>query len=658
MRRQSRRSVNICKCRKRSGVARVLVSQIVASSTRIRQMEIQAYFEEWSRRPGDTVRLAISTPHASIHASLVRLTSGPGQGDSIEGRVTDFSSVLDTTVPGRIQATMVGSYAELSLPAATGRLVSVHCWVWPTVPERAAPQAVWSLGDIALVTASGGIELRSKTNVVAFIPNAVVGKHWYSILVTIGDGELSIDLKRLDGKVSSHHTVRTTTTMTTSSETLILAASGVGPSGSPLLPFNGKIDSPTLYLEKPTADAIAAWHAGNVPKATAWAAWKLGEDFAAETILPTFKDSPPGRLVNGVERGVTGRNWDGRSDSFTETPQQYCTLQFHDDDMVDAGWSYDIEFALPDTLRSGVYAVRLKAGGNHTHFPLFVGPRTGMTAPVLFLIPTNTYLAYGNDHLASLDFSSVMPHDKVVPADEQYLFSHPEPGRSCYDTHADGTPVRYSSRRRSLFNVRPGFPNWLTGSYRHFPVDMYIVEWLEHVGIEYHVVTDEHLAQSGPRAQQDARRRLCIGGMVKGLRLPPARCQLRLAGGKVFRRHQRRDRWRLRLCAGRGGRRRGRPVRRRQPRARLLARHVDRSWQRIPAGNRGFDVVAARPGRRGASRHGAGGYGPVPIDGGGWVFSVGSITYGGALAWSGCDNGLSRLTANVLSSFASRGPAL
>src|SRR6266851_2429809 len=334
MRRQSRRSVNICKCRKRSGVARVLVSQIVASSTRIRQMEIQAYFEEWSRRPGDTVRLAISTPHASIHASLVRLISGPGKGDNIEGRVADLSSVLDTTVAGRIQATMVGSYAELSLPAAiAGRLLSVHCWVWPTVPERATPQAVWSLGDIALVTASGGLELRSKTNVLASIPNAMVGKHWYSILVTIGDGELSIDLKRLDGKVNSHRPVRTTTAMTISSETLVLAASGVGPSGSPLLPFNGKIDSPALYLQKPTA----------------------------ETISTTLKDVPPGRLVNGVERGVTGRNWDGRSGSFTETPQQYCALQFHDDDMVDAGWSYDIEFALPDTLRSGVYAVRLES---------------------------------------------------------------------------------------------------------------------------------------------------------------------------------------------------------------------------------------------------------------------------------------------------------
>ena len=196
-------------------------------------MEIQAYFEERSRRPGDTVRLAISTPHASIRASLVRLISGPGQGDNIEGRVTDFSSVLDTTVPGRIKATMVGSYAQLSLPAEiAGRLATVHCWVWPTVPERATPQAVWSLGDIALVTASGGLELRSKTDVLASIPNAMIGKHWYSIVVTIGDGELSIDLKRLDGKVNSHRSFRTTTAMTISSETLILAASGVGPSGS------------------------------------------------------------------------------------------------------------------------------------------------------------------------------------------------------------------------------------------------------------------------------------------------------------------------------------------------------------------------------------------------------------------------------------------
>ena len=174
---------------------------------------------------------------------------------------------------------------------------------------------------------------------------------------------------------------------------------------------------------------------------------------------------------------------------------------------LNSGWTYDLEFRLPETLTSGVYAVRLEAGGGRNHFPLFCAPACGAAAPVLFLAPTNTYLAYANDHLASLDFSSVMPHEKVVPADEQYLFEHAEPGRSCYDTHADGTPVRYSSRRRPLFNVRPGFPNWLTGSYRHFPVDMYIVEWLEHVGLEYHVATDEDLERRGAGAT----RPLCRG---------------------------------------------------------------------------------------------------------------------------------------------------
>jgi N,N-dimethylformamidase len=47
-----------------------------------------------------------------------------------------------------------------------------------------------------------------------------------------------------------------------------------------------------------------------------------------------------------------------------------------------------------------------------------------------------------------------------------------------------------------------------------------------------------------------------------------------------------------------------------------------------------------------------------PIDGGGCVFSVGSIAYGGALAWNACENDLSRMTANVLKAFASAGPVL
>ena len=57
--------------------------------------------------------------------------------------------------------------------------------------------------------------------------------------------------------------------------------------------------------------------------------------------------------------------------------------------------------------------------------------------------------------------------------------------------------MRYSSRRRPILNVRPGYPNWLTGAYRNFPQDLYIVEWLERSGMSFHVATDEDLHREG-----------------------------------------------------------------------------------------------------------------------------------------------------------------
>jgi N,N-dimethylformamidase len=713
-------------------------------------MDLQAYFEEWSCQPGDVARLAISTPHEAVRASLVRLISGPGQGDKIEGKVIDFSSVLDRTIPGRLQPTVVGSYAEFPLPGMLkGDAVGIHCWAWPTVPDREMPQAIWALGDIALVIESGGLALRANNETLAVISGAMAAKHWYSILVTLGNGEASIDLKRLDGKIGAHRAIHVPTGATATSDRLLLAASGIGPSGTPLQPFNGKIDSPTLHLTGSTAEQIAAWHAGKAAVQPAWAAWKLGQDFAAEAIEPAFT-GVAGRLVNGVERGVTGRNWDGRSDSFVEDPQQYCALQFHDDDMVDAGWDYDIEFTLPDTLASGIYAVRLEAGRSRNHFPLFVRPRPGATAPVLLLVPTNTYLAYGNDHLASLDFSSVMPHEKVVPEDEQYLFSHPEPGRSCYDTHADGTPVRYSSRRRPLFNVRPGFPNWLTGSYRHFPVDMYIIEWLEHVGIAYHVATDEDFEHEG-RALTDryativtgshpeywtrrgldtlegylneGGRIMYLGGngfywVTSRVEAKPWIIEVRRdnsgtrcwdapygerthvatseAGG-IWRARGRAPNKLLGVGFASEGWSKGCGYRRLEasyhsPAATLFAGvtepvvgdygyvlggavgdEVDRydialgspEHAYVLATSTGLgneyqlvieDLTLSLPDQGGAQRPDMVRADMVlfPIDGGGWVFSVGSITYGGALAWNGCDNGLSRLTANVLQAFTGK----
>ncbi len=298
-------------------------------------MEFQAYFEEWSLKPGDTVRMAASTAHPSVRATLVRLLSGPGTAPAIEGRTADRSDVLDTTFAGRLQATAVGSFATLPLPSPLqGQPVTVHCWIWPTVPARIDAQTVWSLGDAALVVRNGAIEVHARDATLVAIEDAIVAKHWYSIAVTLDGETATIDLKRLDGKVSALRDATGPAPVAVSADALTLAAAGVLETGSPKNPFNGKIDSPTLFAAAPTSEMLAAWRRGNAAPIAPWASWRLCEDFASETVSPTFA-ADSGRLVNGVERGVTGRNWDGTSDSFMEKPEHYCALQFHEDDMVE-----------------------------------------------------------------------------------------------------------------------------------------------------------------------------------------------------------------------------------------------------------------------------------------------------------------------------------
>jgi N,N-dimethylformamidase len=193
---------------------------------------------------------------------------------------------------------------------------------------------------------------------------------------------------------------------------------------------------------------------------------------------------------------VTGHNWTGLEDSFVAAPDEYGAIYFHSDEMIDSGWEYNLSFELPKDLKSGVYAVRLEAGGRADLYPLFVRARSE-GADVLFIAPTNTYLAYANDHFAASDMSAIMGHERVISNDEAFINAHPEFGASCYDRHKDGSPVRYSSRRRPLLNTRPHYPNWLTGSYRHFPVDLFFLGWLERLPHSFHVVTDEDVHARG-----------------------------------------------------------------------------------------------------------------------------------------------------------------
>jgi len=464
-------------------------------------MKIRAYFEEWSRRPGDQVRMAVSTPLGEVTAELVRLTSGPGAAGECRVATEPVAGVAPMTVPGRVQNSPLGSYAVLPLGDGQPKGgFSLHCSIWPTLPGK-GPQTVWALqhgdGLVKLIVADGRLSLNAGDLLVTS-DMPIMPRNWYSVVASVTPDGAVLDVRLVRG-----HTTRREARSAGNGcaigqpRTLMLASTGPDAQRRAVDCYNGKIDSPRIYAGALSAAQARELHLTGATSMAPVAAWRIGGHWSSRRLASLVRGVPDGELVNGVERGVTGRNWDGRSDSFIETPDQYCALQFHEDDMVDAGWDYDLAFTLPSGLRSGVHAVKLTSGGETQYFPLFVMGPKAERASALFLASTNTYLAYANDHLAAFDFSQVMTHDMVVPEDEKLLFSEPQFGRSCYDTHSDGTPVRYSSRRRPIVNVRPGYPNWLTGSYRHFPQDMYFVEWLERSGLSFHVATDEDLHREG-----------------------------------------------------------------------------------------------------------------------------------------------------------------
>ncbi len=200
-------------------------------------------------------------------------------------------------------------------------------------------------------------------------------------------------------------------------------------------------------------------------------------------------------------RAVTGHSWHGGTTNPALAPGEYEAIWFHDDDLEDAGWEPSVELAIPDDLRSGVYALRVSTESGDDELPFFVRPRSGDDrAEVMVLIPTLSYLAYGNEHNS---WANPIP---ATPGLEQILAAVGERDRyaaeqrlkSIYELHTDGSGVAYSSRLRPIVNLRSdyGMPLLLGGPHQ-FPADMELLQWLDLREIEFGVLTDEDLHRDG-----------------------------------------------------------------------------------------------------------------------------------------------------------------
>jgi N,N-dimethylformamidase len=286
---------------------------------------------------------------------------------------------------------------------------------------------------------------------------------------------------------------------------LLLAARDLDSERRPRGVFNGKLDRPKLFARALEPEEVEALQdiRNPLPEGVA-AAWNFSVGIDADHIHDTSSHARHGAAVNVPARAMTDHTWTGEHLDWTEASEQYGAIHFHDDDFEDARWQPSFELTIPDTLRSGVYAMLLDAEGGEEHIPFFVRPKSGTTtAAVAFLAPTLTYLAYANERLYWNEGfrekrTFITPLDTEPPDVDQYMAEHRELGLSLYDSHSDGSGCAYSSRLRPILNMRPKYRAWrLHNAPRHFAADLYLVGWLEQSGIPYDVITDEDLHREG-----------------------------------------------------------------------------------------------------------------------------------------------------------------
>jgi N,N-dimethylformamidase len=480
-------------------------------------MSIVSYSDPLTVRAGQQIEFKVSTTAASYEADFVRIILGD------ENPAGPGPKLPPVPVPG-FPATFPG--ADLPVPSGSHLRVpgepsssfpdgfSVTCWMFPTAPGGADQTIVhsetaggsWALtidGSSRLTFTGAGATLRHES---PLRPHT-----WYLVVVghdgrrtarlvalplrpTIGD-----EPQLLDVDVNAPLRVGALTFAGRPVDDIVASAC-----------FDGKLDTPTLWPGLLSREDIARVHRDELPTLPAHR-WDLASS-PANSAVPDLVAGWHGQLLHQPTRAVTSHSWSGHIHEWSLAPDQYAAIHFHATDRDDARWPTAIAFTVPDGWTSAIYGLRLVADdGTDDLLPFFVRPAAGApTEDVAFLVPTLSYLAYGNQQVTGR-----LLDDPIVkgifgeglldyPRAPEDVFIVSTGLRSTYDHHSDGSGVMTVSRRLPIADMRaryrgPVFGN-LQGAPHQFGADLHLVDWLHQKGYAHDVLTDEDLHHDGDAA--------------------------------------------------------------------------------------------------------------------------------------------------------------
>lgn len=475
-------------------------------------MPLVGYADHFSAAPGDAVEVKISSSHERYRADLVRLAAGPS-GPDHEPSVRRVPSDFEGDYDGVVQDLRAGSFARIPhlVRPASDSSWSVHLWIWPTTPDK-DEQTLVSCGEAgangwALRLDGGRITLRVGDDVVAVSEHRLASRTWYSVgaVLDTESGACRIEVAEHEAQLdrSVHMVEASGRAHLDSGPEMLLAAEPVtctGTESGPARFFNGKIDSPVVWAAALGAEELAAARDGAHPRDQhVTGKWDFSEGMSTSTITDISRAASHGALVNKPTRAMTGRLWDGQEMAWRHAPDQYTAIHFHDDDLDDAEWSTSFIWHVADDTPSGVYAVRVRHDADEDFIPVFVRPaQHAARARVAVLMPTFSYLAYGNEQISNAEDGTPgqgypeTVHDRHIV--ENRLLS-------LYDRHSDGSGVCYSSRLRPIINLHPvaelSSLNGGTGGPHQFSADLHLITWLHEHSYTFDIITDGDLHTQG-----------------------------------------------------------------------------------------------------------------------------------------------------------------
>lgn len=460
------------------------------------------YVDRFSARPGERIAVKVSSQaDEPYHADLVRIIHGDANPAGPGLKIAEIVARFAGRYPSRLQPLHPGSCGVVTLPAPIGLpdpctiALRVQPWLLDGRPQTVlAIEAGLSLS----VAAEGAIlEVQGRRLQVSA---PMLKRRWYELRIIASAGALRLRQTALQRSWGVADSGEAEMPGAVGISARIVFGARLSADGPPCANpysafFNGRIEDPAVLGGALVSEAPID------PSQTGCLAWW---DFSAEIPTDRIVDRGAyglhGSLRNLPTRAVRGSRWTGEETCWRHALRHYAAIHFHEDDLYDCGWDTDFEVDIPEGMPSGVYGVRLRCGDVQDIVPFYVLPPRGRAgAPITFLASTFTYQIYGNHQRGNVDdaFRKRQADWGAYPwnADD-----HPEYAGSTYNVHPDGSGICYSSMRRPLLTMRPGYITYYDhrgSGLRHFPADTHLIDWLTVKGIAFDVITDHDLDREG-----------------------------------------------------------------------------------------------------------------------------------------------------------------